>query len=519
MLPMKWKVERRRKYAGMLSFCVLALAGQICAGMDFEVKKGISYYSPEACTNAYMETLCKLDLRYPKGVTNFATVVWFHGGGLVRGQRGYLYETPEDDVACVSVGYRLLVDGKATPTDCVSDAGAAVAWTLKHIAAYGGDPKKVFVSGASGGGYLTLMVGMDPKWLKPWGYKPTDLAGLFPRTGQASTHFTIRAVNGDSSSTYITKVDEWAPLAYAARDLPPMLIQTGEPGRDIPCRAEENHLLYASLLALGHADVQYLGHPGRRHSTMSRDVTYYEDDFIHRRVREIDDAAYSGGPNAVRACLERAFAAGLRERFVSILSSPEYALHETCAMSGHRIDCMGDGEWVAPLLEKVTCLCLAQRGEGDLPAPGTPLKELGKRIPCVDEYERAIFSNVTDELGMGYTRRREREKGVRVWETNAADLIRLAQLIAHRGEWHGRRLIDAATCEKAFPLPYAFGKRLFASADGSARVLFTCKDVSGDPRFAALVKEWLAIESTGICSRRGVDRKNAYNMHNSQRKE
>jgi len=68
-------------------------------------------------------------------------------------------------VASVSAGYRLLVDGKATPTDCVSDAGAVVAWTLKHIAEYGGDPKKVFVSGSSGGGYLTLMVGMDPKWL------------------------------------------------------------------------------------------------------------------------------------------------------------------------------------------------------------------------------------------------------------------------------------------------------------------------------------------------------------------
>ena len=36
----------------------------------------------------------------------------------------------------------------------------------------------------------------------------------------------------------------------------------------------------------------------------------------------------------------------------------------------------------------------------------------------------------------------------------------------------------------------SIGGRLFAEKDGSARVLFTTKDVALDPRFAALVKEW-----------------------------
>ena len=477
----------------MAALCAAA-AGIAIADEEFETVRDIPYYEPGAYTNEYIETFCKLHLRYPKGVTNFATVVWFHGGGLIHGSRGGFYKTPENDVASVSGGYRLLVDGKATPTDCVSDAGAVVAWTLKHIAEYGGDPKKVFVSGSSGGGYLTFMVGMDPKWLKPWGFTPNDLAGLFPQTGQASTHFTIRAVNGDKTSTYITKVDEWAPLAYAARDLPPMLIQTGEPEIDIPCRAEENRLLYASLLALGHRDVQYCGHPGRRHGTMSRDVKYYEDDFIHRRIREIDGAQFSGGTNAVRACLERAYADGLKANFVSLISSPAYELHATCAMTGHRIDRVGDGEWAAPLLEAVARASMAARGEGELPAPGTPLKEVNKRTSCADEYERAIFVHVTDPLGMARTRRHTRKDGKRVWDTSAADLIRLAQLIAHGGEWHGRRFVPEKEFAAAFPLPYSFGNRLFAEKDGSARVLFTHKDVAGDPRFAALVKEWRALD-------------------------
>ena len=485
----------------ILPFCALvslAAAGFARADGVFEVKKGIPYYPDEAYTNDYVKTYCKLDLRIPKDKTNFATVVWFHGGGLVRGQRGYCYRTPEDDVASVSAGYRLLADGKATPTDCVSDAGAAVAWALRHIAEYGGDPKKVFVSGSSGGGYLTLMVGMDPKWLKPHGFSPLDLAGLFPQTGQASTHFTIRSVNGDKTSTYITKVDEWAPLAYAARNLPPMLIQTGENEIDIPCRAEENRLLYASLLALGHSDVQHCAYAGRRHGTMARDVKYYEDDFIHRRIREIDGAAYSGGTNAVRACIERAYAGGLRADFVSLISSPAYELHATCAMKGHRVDRAGDGDWVVPLLEKVAQLGLSAAGEGDLPAPGTPLKVANSRTSCADEYEKAIFEHVTDTLGMAQTKKTRRKDGSSAWNTSAADLIRLAQMIAHGGEWHGRRIVPAEECAKAFPLPYSFGGRLFANKDGSSRVLFTLKDVSSDPRFAALVEEWRNLESAAV---------------------
>ena len=121
--------------------------------------RGIPYYAAEAYTGDYMRTYCKLDLRVPKGTNGFATIVSFHGGGLVRGQRGDFSRTKRDDVASVSAGYRLLTN--ATPVECVSDAAAAVAWTLKHIAEYGGDPKKVFVTGYSGGGYLAMMVGKD----------------------------------------------------------------------------------------------------------------------------------------------------------------------------------------------------------------------------------------------------------------------------------------------------------------------------------------------------------------------
>ena len=454
--------------------------------LTFSTLRDIPYYPPEACTNDYMRTFCKLDLRVPEGTNGFATVIWFHGGGLIRGARGHFYQTPQDDVASVSAGYRLLTN--ATPTECLSDAGAVVAWTLKHIGEYGGDPRKVFVSGSSGGGYLSLMTGMDPKWLKPYGCKPTDLAGLLPQTGQASTHFTIRSVNGDRTSTFVTKVDEWAPLAYAARDLPPMLIQTGEPEVDILCRAEENRLLYASLRALGHPDLEHHAYAGRRHGTMSLDTKAFESDFIHRRIRQIDGVPFSSGTNPVRTCLERGVADGLDTDVVSIVSDPAYAHADVCVQAhGNRTDLVGDGDWLVPLVERIAKVRLAASGKA-LPAPGRKLEKIDRKLKWIaDTHSRVLFRTVLDELGMKDTIVRDGEGR---WQTTAEDALRLAELIAHRGEWRGRRLFSAAVAEREFPLPFAFGDRLFAEPDGTASVLFTKRDVSGQPAFGRMAEDW-----------------------------
>ena len=64
------------------ALAVLAAAGAARAGGEFEVKRDIPYYPDGVYTNDHIKTFCKLDLRVPKGRTKFATVVWFHGGGL-----------------------------------------------------------------------------------------------------------------------------------------------------------------------------------------------------------------------------------------------------------------------------------------------------------------------------------------------------------------------------------------------------------------------------------------------------
>lgn len=200
---------------------------------------------------------CLLDVRVPTGVTNFPRVVWFHGGVLTGGGRHFVPLT-DDKIAQIAVGYRLLGKGAEQGVDCIEDAAALVAWTVRHIAEYGGDASKIFVSGMSAGGYLTMMVGMDPKYLAPHGVKCTDLAGLVAISGQATKHFAVRKFAGDTDPQYLPKIDDFAPLAHVSSNLPPIICICGQPPYEWKCRSEENRLLIASCVALGHANARFV---------------------------------------------------------------------------------------------------------------------------------------------------------------------------------------------------------------------------------------------------------------------
>jgi hypothetical protein len=117
----------------------------------------------------------------------------------------------------------------------------------------------VFVTGISGGAYLTAMVGLDYRWLAKHNLKPTDLAGIILLTGGMTKHFNVRTIGfNDTDPRYMPKIDEWAPLHYASTNpVPPCCLLTG--GRDIELktRVEGNELLAASLRACGHKNIEF----------------------------------------------------------------------------------------------------------------------------------------------------------------------------------------------------------------------------------------------------------------------
>lgn len=257
---------------GLLLF--LFLLALPASAQEYKLEQGISY-RPDA-TDRYTRQQCMLDVYYPAGKTGFATVVWFHGGGLTGGGREIPAELKNRGLCVVGVGYRLCAgndDPKApnaavTTDDCVDDAAAAAAWVMKHIAEYGGDTTKIYLSGHSAGGYLVTMIGLDKRRLQKYGADADRFAAIVPFSGQMITHFQNRRDRGISD--YQPLIDEAAPLYYVRKDCPPMLLITGDRERELLGRYEENAYFWRMMKLVGHPAVHLLELDGFDHGSMAR---------------------------------------------------------------------------------------------------------------------------------------------------------------------------------------------------------------------------------------------------------
>ncbi len=231
--------------------------------VQYKTLENIPYQSSELMlADAYVKERCLLDIYYPSSEPGFATVVWFHGGGLTGGNKYIPEELKEKGVAVVAVNYRLYPLIKAPVY--IEDAAAAVAWVMKHIGEYGGDPELVFVSGHSAGGYLASMVGLDKRWLSAQKIDANQIAGLIPFSGHTITHFTVREERGIEGTQPI--IDDLAPLYHVRADAPPLLLITGDRELELLGRYEENAYLMRMMKVVGHPDTRIYEMDGYGHS-------------------------------------------------------------------------------------------------------------------------------------------------------------------------------------------------------------------------------------------------------------
>lgn len=94
------------------------------------------------------------------GTAALPVLVWIHGGAFVNGSGAVsLYDGSafaRDGVVCVSINYRLGVDGFGMVDGAPANRGlldqiAALTWVRDNIGAFGGDPGQVTVAGESAG--------------------------------------------------------------------------------------------------------------------------------------------------------------------------------------------------------------------------------------------------------------------------------------------------------------------------------------------------------------------------------
>ena len=214
--------------------------------------QNISYISADE-TDTYRKSRCVLDIYYPDTDKGFATLIWFHGGGLESGNKELLDGFRRQGFAVVSVNYRLFPQGKCP--DYLYDAAQAVAWTFENISRYGGTPDQIYVSGHSAGGYLTLMVALAKEYTEAFGLDADRIAKAYPISGQTVTHYTIRKERGLPDG--IPVIDEYAPMTHAARGGAPLILISGDRSLELLARYEENLHLQALLKNFGHDSVLY----------------------------------------------------------------------------------------------------------------------------------------------------------------------------------------------------------------------------------------------------------------------
>jgi dienelactone hydrolase len=266
----------------LLALCLSILAGYGFAAetpTDLKVIKDIVYRTGDDLT-AYEAERCRLDVTLPaQSGQPFATYVWLYGGGLKKGGKGLASEHcaeiaasfAREGIAVVVPDYRL--SPKAQYPAYVDDAAAAFAWTVRHIAEHGGDPRKVFIGGHSAGGYLALMVGFDASRLKPYGLGLKDVAGIAQVSGQVFTHYTVREERGQGR--YRVTSDEAAPAFHVQKTLPPVLSLYSD--NDMIGRAEENQFLVAMLKGAGHVETYSLKALGTDHGSVGHNLRFGED--------------------------------------------------------------------------------------------------------------------------------------------------------------------------------------------------------------------------------------------------
>ena len=194
-------------------------------------------------------------------------VVFFYGGSWRTGSKSdYLFAAEalaERGIVTVVADYRVYPEVRYP--DFLPDCALAVAWAFKEIGAYGGDAKRIFVAGHSAGAYNAAMIAYDPRWLAPFGIKPSQLRGFIGLAGP----YNFLPIEDEGVKLVFgwpgTPADS-QPINHVTKDSPPSLLIAAQ--KDTFVYPEKNtEPLAARLQAVG-ADVTVRIHSGVSHVTL-----------------------------------------------------------------------------------------------------------------------------------------------------------------------------------------------------------------------------------------------------------
>ena len=203
-----------------------------------------------------LDSANKLNLNLPDDATS-SVFVYFHGGGLERGDKNaadlFAPYLTSRGIAVVSANYRMYPN--AAYPDFICDAAEAVAWANRYMKEEIGCDR-LYVGGSSAGGYLSMMLCFDKRYLVKVGLDNSKVAGYFHDAGQPTAHFNVLKYTNIDSRRVI--VDETAPLYYVGleKEYPRMRFVVSD--NDMKGRYEQTMLMLSTLSHFGYQNFDHI---------------------------------------------------------------------------------------------------------------------------------------------------------------------------------------------------------------------------------------------------------------------
>ena len=103
----------------------------------------------------------------------------------------------------------------------------------------------MFVGGSSAGGYLSMMLCFDKRWLAPYGIDPVSIDGYIHDAGQPTCHFNVLRERGLDPRRVI--IDDSAPMYHVgtAKAYAPMCFIVSD--HDMENRYEQTMLMLSTM--------------------------------------------------------------------------------------------------------------------------------------------------------------------------------------------------------------------------------------------------------------------------------
>jgi acetyl esterase/lipase len=196
----------------------------------------------------------QLNIWVPSGTNKtdrLPVLVWLYGGGWYSGARddyGFIGRAfAKQGFIVVIPDYRIVPDGHWP--DFLQDSAAAVAWTEKHIADYGGDAGRIALSGHSAGAYNAVMLALDPQWLKAAGSDASVIRGVAALAGPYDFYPFEKGGRADVAMGDIRPIEQTQPISFVRTDAPPLWLGHGT--ADTVVRVRNSKRLAAAMAKVG----------------------------------------------------------------------------------------------------------------------------------------------------------------------------------------------------------------------------------------------------------------------------